>query len=269
MTFWLDDPGRRPADQLYVARETDEPEACPEPTEPVIVHAAPPREARRPRLHHVLIATAAALGLHGVLAVLLVSSASKAKLDIEPPADTAAMFASLTPASSIALQPSVQPPSPAKPVETVSDATRPPSQTLAASSDDPPPAETKAAPALQSAELDEAALNTSRLATANITPLHEDADNPWAHASVPLHVLSMGEKLWAAIKPCLQDGGQGSPAIRLVLDDRGRVQRMTDVEGGEAQANPKVQALARAALACAPYDRLVQNGGSYLIVAPG
>ena len=268
MSFWLDDPGRRPAGRTYGAAEPDEPEACPEPSEPVFAHVAPQKKARRPRRDHVLIATTGAMGLHGVLAVLLVWSASKTKLNVEPPADAAAMFASLTPASSISLQPSVQPPSPARSVETVSDATEPPSQTLAATSNDPPPTETKEAPSLQSADVDEAALNTSRLATANIAPLHADTYNPWAHASVAMRVPSMEEKLWAAIKPCLQDSSRGSPAIRLILDNSGRVQRMTDVEGGEAQANPKVQALARAAAACAPYDRLVQSGGSYLIVAP-
>ena len=82
-------------------------------------------------------------------------------------------------------------------------------------------------------------------------------------------VLSMGEKLWVAIKPCLREGAQGSPAIRLVLDDNGRVEHMTDVEGGEAEADPKLQALAQAALACGPYDRLVHSGGSFLIVVAG
>ena len=43
---------------------------------------------------------------------------------------------------------------------------------------------------------------------------------------------------------------------------------MTDVQGSDAEAEPQLQELARAAVACAPYDRLVQGGGSYLIVAP-
>ncbi len=269
MSFWFDDPRRRQSYPSGAALELDEPDLSLEFITPLTSSAVLSKEARSFRPFHILSAVIAALAVHLALGFILTWSTPKGRLSIKPPADTATMFASLTPASSIALTPSVEPPAPATSVDTVSEATGSPSQTLASLSDEPPATETKAASSAQSAEVEEATLNTSRLATVNVAPLHKDTDNPWAHASIAAPALTTEAKLWAAIKPCLQAGGQLPPPIRIIFDGQGRVQRMTDEEGGDAQADPDLQAVSRAVLACEPYDGIVQSMGSYLVIAPG
>lgn len=273
MTFWLDPAGSRapyrpglntakPPVQLEVPAALDIAPVL----RPVIEKPSVGPTARRRRRRNVSIAIATALAVHVGLAVLLSSSASKAKLDIPYRADSGAMFASLTPASSITPEPSDQPPLPDTSIDQ-SEAVKPPSQTPVAA-DTPPLAQPDTPHPMQSAEIDQATLNTSMVKSDAPAPLNGGPQNPWAHASVAVPDPSTAERLWAAIKPCWKDDDLGTSSLRLVLDDGGRVQRMTDLEGGDALANPKVRPLARAAEACAPYDRLVNTAGSYLIVAP-
>ena len=268
MQFWLDKSGQPSA---YPHDRHLEPVASKiwfEEAKPPTILRARPSRARKQRMTERAAAIAVALTLHVGLTFLLLWSSSKTMLNVAPQADTAAMFASLTPASSITPTPSAQPPLPVDVLVTQSDAGNLPAQTFAASSDEQPKANLDP-PLAQSAQVDQTTLNTSRTGTSNPGPVHDDNANPWIHASVAVPDLSINEKLWMAVRPCWQGSELKPSSIRLVLDDGGSVQSMTDLEGGEAQANPKVQALAQAVLACAPYDRLVSKAGSYLIVAPG
>lgn len=268
MTFWLDTTAPRAAYRPLVSGVISEPDVA---DEPIVAPAAPIRASglyvRGRRRRDLAVAVASALVVHVGLLTLLCLSASKT----EPPpplrADSGAIFASLTPASSISTEPSAEPPL----VDAAIDQPQlapPTMMTPAAAAEPPPPAEPDVAHPMQSAEIDQATLNTSVVRTSTPAPIDGAPQNPWAHASVATPDPTLDERLWAAIKPCWRDGEAGS-SLRLMLDSGGRVQAMTDLEGGDALANPKAQPLARAVQACAPYDRLVDTAGSYLIVAPG
>ena len=271
MTFWLDNPSRRPSWLEVVDPDLGEPEVGVEPSEPCLIHAEPVRSgARGPSLDKIAGALTAAVVAHAGLALLLGCSMTKAMRDVEPPVNPAAMFVSLTPLSAVSAQPSADPPTPTEAVDTVSEVTATPSQTATPDASDPTTAETSVAPSLQSATHDDATLNASPIAKADISPVRDDTYNPWAHASVPQPVLSPGEKLWAAVSPCLTGKLQGSSSsIRVVLDAQGMVKMVTDQEGNEPPVDPDARVLARAALACGPYDQLVPAGASYMIAAPG
>ena len=271
MTFWLDHPSRRSSWLDVVEADLDEPELSPEPSEPCLIHAAPLRgRARGPSLDKIAGALTAAVVAHAGLALLLGCSMTKARRDVEPPASPAAMFVSLTPLSAVSARPSADPPTPTEAVDTVSEVTQTPSQTATPDASNPPAAETSVAPSLQSATHDDATLNASPIAKADISPVRDDTYNPWAHASVPQAILSPGEKLWAAVKPCLTGRLQGSSSsIRVVLDAQGMVETVIDQEGHEPPVDPDAGVLARAAMACGPYDQVVPAGASYMIAAPG
>ena len=216
---------------------------------------------------------AVAVGFHVGLLTLFYLSASKVQLKIEQPPDTGAMFASLTPASSLAAMVSPQAQAQARLdglAERISAGEDPPLQTQRHTSTpdlfQQMEAHTGAEP---KSPVPPAARAAPSLAAGPSAPPLASGENPWGRASFSSADRSFTEKLWAQIKPCWRGAGPRQlTMIRLELDAGGRVQAMTSLAGAQPEAKARAQLAAQAIVACAPYKGLPPSAGAYLVSAP-